>query len=508
MVVFGGEEVVKRLQCGGDGFTEKFRLLQLPDIGLRDFFLLVVGVENGGALLATVVRALAVALHGMMRGEKYLEQRAEADNRGVVRDLHRLGMLGRPGRHDFVVGSLGGAAGIAAGVQSRTGVPPVCRFVIDEKDRQDARPTLRDNGRDARATNPPLSLRRCLLIMPAMKALVWEGPRLMNVREMPEPKPAAEEVLIHVAYSGICGSELSGYLGHNTLRVPPLVMGHEFSGKIAALGERAGQINPRLAVGARVTVNPLIHNPWSRASRRGRPNLCRDRKIIGIHRPGSYADLVTAPATNVHPLADGLSLEKAALSEPLACAVEAVELSGCTPADSMLITGLGPIGLLALIAAKNFGVRRLYATDTDPDRRAIGEKFGARVLDPKQTRVVDLIQKETAGEGVDVASDAVGAAATRRECLEAVARGGTVVFVGLHDEESPLPANLIARAEITVRGSFAFTPRNFETALDWLTNGLVEIDPWLVKAPLAEGRGCFERLLGKPGPVAKILLCS
>ncbi len=341
-----------------------------------------------------------------------------------------------------------------------------------------------------------------------MNALVWEGPRLMNVRELPEPKPAADEVLIKVAFSGICGSELSGYLGHNTLRVPPLVMGHEFSGEIKALGARATEINPKLAIGARVTVNPLIYDPLSRASRRGRPNLCRQRQIIGIHRPGSYAGYVTAPALNVHRLPDGTSLERAALTEPLACAVQAVQLSGCTPADIVLITGLGPIGLLALIAARNFGVQRLYATDTDPDRRAIGEKFGARVLDPKQTRVVELIQKETDGEGVDVAIDAVGAAATRRECLESVMRGGRVVFVGLHDEESPVQANLIARSEITVQGSFAFTTRNFETALDWLATGRVEIDPWLVKAPLAEGQACFERLLGKPGPVAKILLQS
>src|SRR6266498_1644562 len=98
-----------------------------------------------------------------------------------------------------------------------------------------------------------------------MQALVWEGPRQMNLRETAAPQPAAHEVLIRVIYSGICGSELGGYLGHNSLRKPPLIMGHEFSGEIVALGEGAAEVKPGLAVGARVTVNPLISPPWSKA---------------------------------------------------------------------------------------------------------------------------------------------------------------------------------------------------------------------------------------------------
>ena len=90
-----------------------------------------------------------------------------------------------------------------------------------------------------------------------MKALVWEGPRIMNMREAAEPQPAADEIVLHVAYAGICGSELSGYLGHNALRKPPLIMGHEFAGEIVALGENAQAINPQLKNGARVTVNPF-----------------------------------------------------------------------------------------------------------------------------------------------------------------------------------------------------------------------------------------------------------
>jgi threonine dehydrogenase-like Zn-dependent dehydrogenase len=328
----------------------------------------------------------------------------------------------------------------------------------------------------------------------------------MVLRDVPQPEPADDEVVIRVAFSGICGSELGGYLGHNSLRKPPLVMGHEFSGEIVALGARATSIRPGLAVGQRVTVNPLIHNPWSKAALQGRQNLNRERKIIGIHRPGSYADLVAAPASHTYPLQDGLSLEHAALTEPLACAIRAFKLSGATSTDRLLITGLGPIGLLAMQVARASGVRRLVATDTDADRRAIGEHFGITVLDPRSDNVVETVRSLTDGEGVDAAIDAVGANATRRECIQAVNWGGTVIFTGLHDEESPIQANYIIRSEITVKGSFAYTTLDFEEALNWLADGRLEIDPWLVKAPLGEGGACFERLLSKPGPVAKILL--
>ncbi len=341
-----------------------------------------------------------------------------------------------------------------------------------------------------------------------MKALVWEGPRQMNMREVPDPDPEPDEVLIRVAYSGICGSELGGYLGENTLRVPPLVMGHEFSGEIAELGSHAAGHNPDLAVGQRVTVNPLVHCGWCRACLAGRFNLCRDREILGIHRPGSFADFIKAPAAMVYPLPDHLSLEHAALAEPVGCAVRAVKLAGCTPLDRLLITGLGPIGLLTLQVAQTFGVGEIFATDTDPDRRAIGAELGVWAVDPLAEDVLSLIKSETNGEGVAAAIDAVGAKATRQECIEAVARGGRVLFVGLHEEESTIQSNLVIRNEINIQGSFAYTPIDFEDGLAWLTADYVEIDPWLVKAPLATGGECFERLLSKPGPVAKILLQS
>jgi threonine dehydrogenase-like Zn-dependent dehydrogenase len=285
-------------------------------------------------------------------------------------------------------------------------------------------------------------------------------------------------------------------------------MGHEFSGEIVALGEGAAEVKPGLAVGERVTVNPLISPPWSKAALKGRHNLTLPRNILGIHRPGSYAEYITAPAQNVYPLPPEMTLEHAALTEPMACALRAAKLSGCTATDRVLITGLGPIGLLTLQVVKAFGAREIFATDTDADRRAIGQHFGAHILNPKTDNIVTTVKAATAGAGVEMAIDAVGANATRRDCIEAVAPGGRVVFTGLHEEESPLQANYIIRNEINIQGSFAYTPLDFEAAFDWLAAGRIEIDPWILKAPLGEGGAMFERLLSHPGPVAKILLVS
>src|SRR3954469_16686142 len=129
-----------------------------------------------------------------------------------------------------------------------------------------------------------------------MQALVWEGPRQMNLREVADPQPAAQEVLIKVIFSGICGSELGGYLGHNSLRKPPLIMGHEFSGII----EETGPSVMSFKAGDRVTANPLVTCGVCRACTTGSAQLCAQRKLLGAHLPGAFAEYVTVPQQNVY----------------------------------------------------------------------------------------------------------------------------------------------------------------------------------------------------------------
>ncbi|MSP11621.1 MAG: alcohol dehydrogenase [Chloroflexi bacterium] len=339
-----------------------------------------------------------------------------------------------------------------------------------------------------------------------MRALVWEGAREMAMREKPEPSVGPGEVLIKVAYVGICGSELSGYLGHNALRVPPLVMGHEFSGEIVALGPEVESRNPSLTAGQMVTVNPLTYCGTCVYCRNGLNQLCYSRKLIGAARPGAYAEYVTVPAEVVSRLPAGMSLRTGAMTEPVAVGVRIGEMAGKLDGESALVVGAGPIGLLALQVLKAQGASRVFISDLDAERLAMGAALGGKALNPRSVDVVKYVKEATGGLGVPVAVDAVGAAVTRAQSVAATRSAGTVILTGLHEETSAMPAAEIIRREITVRGSFAYSPANFAEALHRLEQGTMRLDPWIVEAPLADGGKWFDRLVDAPGDVAKVLL--
>jgi threonine dehydrogenase-like Zn-dependent dehydrogenase len=339
-----------------------------------------------------------------------------------------------------------------------------------------------------------------------MNALVWEAPRAMALREQVVPAPAAGEVLVKVAYAGICGSELSGYLGQNALRVPPLVMGHEFAGEIAALGEDAAVRNPALFEGLAVTVNPLSYCGVCDYCRAGLNHLCAQRKLLGAHQPGAYAEYVSAPAENVMPLPAGVTVRTGALTEPVAVAVRMAELAGAVGGETVLIVGAGPIGLLALQALRARGAGRVFISDLEPQRLAMAEELGGEPLNARESDVVKAVRAATGGRGPIVAVDAVGAGVTRQQAVSAVRAGGTVILTGLHEEQSALNFGDVIRREVVLRGSFAYSPANFAEGLDWLARGAIRLDPWIVEAPLADGGKWFDRLIDEPGGVAKVLL--
>jgi threonine dehydrogenase-like Zn-dependent dehydrogenase len=339
-----------------------------------------------------------------------------------------------------------------------------------------------------------------------MKALVWEAPRVTAMREQPAPEIAADEALIRVTYAGICGSELSGYLGHSSIRVPPLVMGHEFAGTIAALGAEALERNPALAVGQEVTVNPLSTCGRCDFCTGGHSQLCPQRQLLGAHRPGGYAEYVVAPAASVIALPAGMTTRIGALAEPLAVAVRASELAGDVAGQTLLVIGAGPIGLLLLQVLRRLGAAQVFVSDLDGARLAMAAALGGEPLDPRERDVVRTVREATGGLGAPVTIDAVGMAVTRAQCVSATRSGGTLILCGLHEELGMMPAGEIIRREIVARGTFAYTPANFATAVDLLASGAVRLDPWIVEAPLEDGGRWFERLLEEPGNVAKVLL--
>lgn len=318
----------------------------------------------------------------------------------------------------------------------------------------------------------------------------------MTLRKVAAPGPPSDrEVVLRVDAAGICGSELSGYLGHSSLRVPPLVMGHELAGTVADVGAMVDE----LPEGTRVVVNPLISCGSCEACRRGEANLCSSRALLGAHMPGGFAEFVAVPASACRALPEAIAASSGAMVEPIACAVRAVRLAGVGLGDELLVVGAGPIGLLCAHLARRAGADATIV-DSNPDRLRTARSWGVlRALDPSESSSLALT--------FTAAIDAVGLAVTRRQAIGAVRRGGVVVFVGLHEPTVDFDANEVARAEITIRGSFAYTPDDFDTAVGLLAAGILpDDDAWLSVRPLGRGRESFEELVGETPSVVKIVL--
>jgi threonine dehydrogenase-like Zn-dependent dehydrogenase len=327
-----------------------------------------------------------------------------------------------------------------------------------------------------------------------MSALVYEAPLQMNMRQVPIPVIQPDEALIRVAYSGICGSELSGFEGKNSLRKPPLIMGHEFSGHIEALGGAVDRAE--LKVGAAVTANPLVSCRQCRYCLSGKQQLCPKRKLLGAHMPGSNAELVVIRADALSLIPTELSLAAAALAEPAACAIHAAALAAPAPDECALVVGAGPIGLMVIQSLVDRGIKQVFCIDLNMERLAMAEKLGA----------VSATFESLDSQPVDIVVDAVGASATRQGCARVVRSGGRIIWIGLHESDTSLPVNDFIRREITTYGSFAYTPIDFDNALQALAQKRITLDDaWTQTEPLENGTACYEKLL-HGAPISKIWL--
>jgi threonine dehydrogenase-like Zn-dependent dehydrogenase len=336
-----------------------------------------------------------------------------------------------------------------------------------------------------------------------MRSLVWTGPSVMEVKESPKPALRPGWVLLAVEDSGICGSELGAFLGHNELRRPPLVMGHEFSGTVVELGPDV----PKEWDEQLVTVNPFLSCGECRQCRMGQRQLCYSRKIIGIDFPGSYAEYVAVPSANLYRVADSVM---GALVEPLACGVRAANLTGAEVGDSVVVIGAGTIGLMALRVLKAKGVGRCIVVDTNPVRLRWASAWGATsVLNPKTDDVGSSLKAATSGEGVDSVVDAVGSAETRSQAVASVRRGGKAVFIGLHENVSSLPGNDIVRSEKQVIGSFSYSDEDFRRAVALANGGFLDASGgWLDVRDLGAGQASFLEQTTALAPYSKIILRS
>jgi (R,R)-butanediol dehydrogenase / meso-butanediol dehydrogenase / diacetyl reductase len=339
-----------------------------------------------------------------------------------------------------------------------------------------------------------------------MKAIVWNGPEEMAVEEVPEPAVEPGTVVVRPEAVGICGSEIEGYLGRMGNRTPPLVMGHEFAGTVTEVGEG---VNEDL-LGREVAVNPLSSDGTCRLCRAGYTNLCPNRRLVGIHSPGGFAEYALAPAQNVYPLPEGVEARAGALAEPLANGVHAVRLGLAGGfVEHAVVVGAGTIGLMCLQAAVLEGIPEVSVVEPHEARREQALELGARAAYASGEEAREALEGPTEGLGADLVVDAVGAEVTRRMAVEVLLRpGGRAVFVGLHDDATTLGFHDIVRGQLDLQGSYAFTADDYEQALEWLVAGSAGIGELPPVLPLEEGPGAFAELVRGPSEQIKVFLAG
>ena len=327
-----------------------------------------------------------------------------------------------------------------------------------------------------------------------MKALVYTGTRQMTYQDAPAPRAADGEVLIRVDAVGICGSDMHAYHGHDPRRVPPLILGHELAGEIL---EGPGQ-------GRRVTVNPLITCGHCEYCVQGRNNLCANRTMIGMTRAGGFAEFVTTAAASVIDLPEGMSARAAALTEPAATALHAINtamrsLVRPLPECRALVIGWGAIGLLAALLLRDYGCRHVSVAETNALRRESAQRAGAG-------DVFDPAAKAAPENSAELVVDAVGMKATRAMALTAVKPGGVVVHVGLGDWASEIDMRKLTLAEITLAGVYTYSTADLRAAARALHEGAFGDLAWVEERPLSEGARAFADIDAGRARAAKILL--
>ncbi|WP_319544899.1 alcohol dehydrogenase catalytic domain-containing protein [Ruegeria conchae] len=322
-----------------------------------------------------------------------------------------------------------------------------------------------------------------------MKALVYEGNETLGFHDVPMPVAQVGEHLIRIQASGICGSDMHAYLGHDARRPAPLILGHEAAGVVTG-GPRDGQ---------RVTINPLVNCGSCSACASGRENLCPNRQIISMPpREGAFAQFVAIPDRNLVPVPDDVPLEKAALTEPLAVSWHAVRLALQALRPGMdrraLVIGGGAIGLAAALALRAMGVTDVIVQEPNAERRAyLSERCGQQTIDVFHGTVPLVV-------------DAVGIAATRATASAVALPGGVIAHVGLGEDAGGLDIRRMTLQEITFIGTYTYTAQDFRDTARAIFDGCLGPLDWPEMRPLSDGATAFQDLRSGSVAAPKIIL--
>ncbi len=341
-----------------------------------------------------------------------------------------------------------------------------------------------------------------------MKALVLEAYNKFVYREVPAPVAGPGEVLIRIKACGICGSDIHGMDGSTGRRIPPLIMGHEASGIIEDTGPGVNEWHKGNRVTFDSTVFPL--NDWFTLE--GQYNLSESREVLGVspgtyRRNGAFAEYIVVPEHILFRIPENVTFEQAALVEPVAVALHAVNLAGIKPGSSCLVAGVGMIGSFIIQILRMTGVPQIIALDINVRNLESAKKKGATLtFDANADHIPEHIFLSVKHGGVDVSFEAAGMEKSVNLAIDCTRSGGTVVLVGNSSKTVSFPVQKVVTKQLTIQGSCAIRGE-YETVLDFISRGMISVNDTITAvAPLKDGAEWFSRLKNNQAGPGKVIL--
>ncbi len=342
-----------------------------------------------------------------------------------------------------------------------------------------------------------------------MKALRYHGPNQLRYEDVPDVSPRAGEVKIRVRAVGVCGSDVHGYLGITGRRIPPMTMGHEFSGEVEQVGGGVTNVKP----GDRVACFPFGFDGTCDTCKRGDFTMCENRITYGVlEDDGAFADYLAVTSGTCLKLADHVSFEEGALIEPLTVSYHAVNrlpeshIAGKTVA----LIGTGTIGLLTLACIKMKNPARLIVSDLGDNRLAVAKSMGADyVFNPRRDDVPAKMLELTDGVGADTVFEAVGATKTVQTAMSSLRRNGYAVWIGNSERFVEVNMQEVVTRELTITGTNSISLADFTKAAELINAGKVNVKPIISETlAMAEGPAVFKKLAEDPGDWIKVVLVN
>jgi (R,R)-butanediol dehydrogenase/meso-butanediol dehydrogenase/diacetyl reductase/L-iditol 2-dehydrogenase len=338
-----------------------------------------------------------------------------------------------------------------------------------------------------------------------VKALRYLGPQKILLQEQPEPAIKEDEVLIKIMASGICGSDIHGYLGTTGRRIAPMTMGHEFSGQIVKLGSKIKLFD----LGARVIVQPLNFCGKCIYCQQGNTNMCVNGTLFGVMAvDGAMAEYLAVPEKLVFTLPEKCSYEIGAMAEPFAVAYGAVKKAGDLINKNVLIVGAGTIGLCILQIVKLQSPKLIIVSDLSDNRLKVATELGAdNTINPKNQDYFELVKRLTDENMIDVSFEAVGIAAATNQSLRVLKKMGTSIWVGNSAREIEINMQDIVTSALKICGTYIYTHEEFGEVVDIIGTGNLRADNLISKViPLEEAPETFTAIHKQPDSFIKVII--